>query len=82
MVLIASIFSLALHKGWTPTIVVLAVGVSLATFKEFVFDVSSWGEGDSWPDSLMDWAFYMLGAGVATLIFWAALTLSVSHLRS
>ena len=23
------------------------------------------GEGDSWSDSLMDWSFYMLGAGLA-----------------
>jgi ABC-type nickel/cobalt efflux system permease component RcnA len=44
--------------------VVFVIAVIAATFKEFVFDVASWGEGDSWADSAMDWAFYMLGGVV------------------
>jgi len=55
---IAVIFSVT----WTPVLITLGCGVAAATFKEFVFDVSSWGEGDSWSDSFMDWAFYMVGS--------------------
>lgn len=51
----------AFHS-WDPVLLVLGIGVVLASLKEFVFDVSSWGEGDSWSDSIMDWSFYMLGA--------------------
>jgi hypothetical protein len=42
------------------------IGVAAASYKEFVFDTSLFGvgEGDSWSDSLMDWAFYMLGGGI------------------
>jgi hypothetical protein len=60
----AALFSFALGGGWLPILITLGVGIAAATFKEFVFDVSSWGEGDSWSDSLMDWAFYMLGGGL------------------
>jgi hypothetical protein len=40
---------------------VLGIGLALAAAKEFIFDTASWGEGDSWSDSLMDFAFYLLG---------------------
>lgn len=60
----ATLFSFARGADWWPILIVLGVGIAAATFKEFVFDVSSWGEGDSWSDSIMDWAFYMLGGGL------------------
>ena len=42
--------------------------LALASVKEFVFDVASWGEGDSWRDSAEDFAFYAGGAILAVLI--------------
>ena len=50
----------------------LAIGLVLAGLKEFVFDVASWGEGDSWSDSIMDFAFYLAGglSGMG-LFLWA-----------
>jgi hypothetical protein len=61
----ALIFSLALEAGWTPILITLGIGVTVASLKEFVYDTNkTWGEGDSWADSLMDWAFYMLGGAV------------------
>ena len=63
LIVTAALFSMAVGAGWTPTLITLGVGVAAATVKEFVFDVASWGEGDSWSDSLMDWSFYMLGGG-------------------
>ena len=67
MITLVTLLSIAAGDGWTPTFVALGIGVTAATFKEFVFDTASWGEGDSWSDSFMDWAFYMLGgaAGMA-----------------
>jgi hypothetical protein len=50
--------------------VFIALGIALAAVKEFVFDVSKWGEGDSWKDSAMDFAFYVIGAGLAFLVFF------------
>ena len=64
LIVLTTLFAVVLGAGWTPILVVLGIGVAAATFKEFVFDVSSWGEKDSWADSLMDWSFYMLGGGV------------------
>jgi hypothetical protein len=66
LIVVAALFSIARCAGWTPTLVTLGVGVAAATFKEFVFDVAPWGEGDSWSDSLMDWSFYVLGGAVGT----------------
>lgn len=45
--------------------IVFVLAVLAASFKEFVFDVSSWGEGDSWSDSVQDWFFYMVGGAAA-----------------
>jgi hypothetical protein len=64
LITISMLFAVVRGAGWTPTLVTFILGVAAASFKEFVFDVSSWGEGDSWSDSLMDWSFYMLGGGV------------------
>ena len=70
LIVIAALFAETL----IPVYITLGCGVAAATFKEFVFDVSSWGEGDSWSDSIMDWAFYMLGGavgmGLAALHSW------------
>lgn len=40
---------------------VVLVGVVLAAAKEFLFDLASWGERDSFRDSAEDFAFYMGG---------------------
>jgi len=58
------------------------IGVAAASFKEFVFDTSSWGEGDSWSDSLMDWCFYILGVGVGlgiTKLFYCLLKMLLAR---
>jgi len=76
VVLTAALFSLALGAGWAPILVVLGAGIALAALKEFVFDVASWGEGDSWADSAMDFGFYVLGAAVGTGLAALALHLA------
>ena len=60
----------ALFGDWTAIWWAFGTGVVLASAKEFVFDTATWGEGDSWSDSLMDWSFYMLGGGVGLLLAW------------
>jgi hypothetical protein len=57
VILIAALFSV----GLVPILWTLGIGLVLAALKEFVFDTASWGEGDSWSDSVMDFAFYALG---------------------
>jgi hypothetical protein len=72
LIVTAALFSFTQGAGWEPVWITLGIGVTAATFKEFLFDVSSWGEGDSWSDSIMDWSFYMLGGGVGMcLAAWA-----------
>ena len=72
LLLTTGLFSLAAGAGWRPVILTLAVGVFAASVKEFVFDVASWGEGDSWADSLMDWAFYVFGGATGvSVVAWA-----------
>ena len=71
----------ALFFGWgRPVYWTFGAGLALASAKEFIFDVAKWGEGDSWADSAMDWAFYVLGglAGLG-LAYWAH-RLGHSHL--
>jgi hypothetical protein len=67
VIVIATLFSVVFGAGWLPVLVTLGIGVLAASYKEFIFDTSVFGvgEGDSWSDSLMDWSFYMLGAGLA-----------------
>jgi hypothetical protein len=76
LIVTSTLFSIVLGAGWTPVLWTFGIGVTLATLKEFVFDTATWGEGDSWSDSLMDWAFYMVGGatgiGVAALAFHLA----------
>lgn len=72
LVLTASLFAIVTRAGWAPIWWAYGIGVLLASFKEFVFDVASWGEGDSWGDSLMDWSFYMLGGLVGLGLSWWA----------
>lgn len=61
----------ALFFGFAPMFTALAIGFVVAALKEFVYDTATWGEGDSWADSLMDFAFYalggMTGVGLAAL---------------
>jgi len=79
LITIAALFTIALGATWEPILITLGIGVAAASFKEFVFDVSSWGEGDSWSDSAMDWAFYMLGGGVGMGL--AAFAMHLVHLH-
>jgi hypothetical protein len=44
--------------------------VVLAAIKEGWYDIKY--EKDSWPDSVMDFAFYQVGAAVASAVFWLA----------
>jgi len=46
---------------WGAPIWAFMIGVLAAALKEFVFDTASWGEGDSWSDSAMDFFFYVAG---------------------
>ncbi len=48
--------------------------ISATAAKEFLWDVAKppYGEGDSWPDSLMDWAFWVLGSSAGAALFWLA----------
>jgi hypothetical protein len=71
-ILIATLFSFLSGAGWPPILITFGFGVALSSFKEFVFDTSSRGEGDSWADSFMDWSFYMLGGGVGMGLAWLA----------
>jgi hypothetical protein len=65
IILTTTIFAVVLSAGWKPTLIALAVGIVIASLKEFVYDTNTkWGEGDSWSDSLMDWTFYMVGGGL------------------
>jgi len=82
LILLASLLAIVLGEGWVPIFWTLGIGVAAATFKEFVFDVSAWGEGDSWSDSIMDWSFYMLGGAVGMGLSWWAHVLLASHLHS
>ena len=72
VILAAGLFSLVCGGGWDPVWTTFGVGIALAAGKEFGFDVAPWGEGDSWSDSLLDFAFYVLGGlfGLA-LVAWA-----------
>ncbi len=69
---LALVFVFGVFLGPLAMWLTLGVGLGVAAFKEFVFDTASWGEGDSWSDSAMDFAFYLLGglAGMG-LFLWA-----------
>ena len=70
--LLAALFSMARRASWRPIIWTVVVGIPIAAFKEFVFDLAMWGEGDTLADSGMDFSFYMLGAAVGLgLVAWA-----------
>lgn len=62
IVVIAALFS---GTNWVPILITISVGVIAAAVKEFVLDVRP-PENDSWANSAMDFAFYMLGAAVGT----------------
>jgi hypothetical protein len=61
LVVVTALFA---RYTWLCVWIAVGIGVACATFKELVFDVSSWGEGDSWGDSFMDLGFYLLGGAV------------------
>jgi hypothetical protein len=64
VILVAALFS----TSWEPIWWVFGTGIATASFKEFVFDVAPWGEGDSWFDSIMDWTFYVLGGSTGMVL--------------
>jgi hypothetical protein len=52
--------------GWGRMLVATGIVLVLAGLKEFVYDVNaSWGEGDSWGDSVIDFMTYCVGAAFA-----------------
>jgi len=66
------VFLCGLFGGLTALAYGIFIGVALALLKEFVFDLASWGEADSLSDSVMDFAFYILGAGLGTAVYFLA----------
>jgi len=67
---LALVFVLGAFGGHEVMWWTFGIGLILAAFKEFVFDTASWGEGDSWADSAMDFAFYVLGGLAGMGLFW------------
>jgi hypothetical protein len=60
-----------------PVEVALGVVVVLAAVKEFFYDIVYELPKQTWGDSIMDFAFYLLGAAVATGIY--ALAYRLTH---
>jgi hypothetical protein len=55
-------------KSWHVVLPVLAVGIVVAAIKEFWYDLKYELPKQSFSDSFEDFAFYMLGAGTATVV--------------
>jgi hypothetical protein len=57
------VFVAGVFWGEHGALLALGIGLAVAAIKEFLLDVASppYGEGDSWSDSLMDFAFYVIG---------------------
>lgn len=73
VILTATLFSIVLHPRdasdidlWLPILIVLGVGILAAAFKEFFLDMRP-PENDSFPNSLMDFGFYLVGASVGMI---------------
>lgn len=62
LILLTALFSMAKHVGFEPIGAILGLGMLVAGFKEFWFDIRY--EHDSWKNSAMDFAFYVFG-GIA-----------------
>ena len=60
-----AVLSMVLGGGWAPILIVLALGVLVAAWKEFWYDMRQELPKQTWGDSLMDFGFYMLGASLA-----------------
>jgi hypothetical protein len=74
VVLVAAIFF-----GARGVEVALGVGIAAAAIKEFWFDVHYEAPKQSWGDSAMDFAFYVIGGLVGLLIAILALHLGRLH---
>lgn len=68
------VFVVGAFAGREGALWTLVGGTALAAIKEFVFDVASWGEGDSWADSAMDFVFYLAGGTAGGGLFLLALS--------
>ncbi len=62
------VFALGVFSHDAYTLWAFGIGTVLAAAKEFIVDTASWGEGDSWSDSLMDFSFYILGGTVGLFL--------------
>jgi len=75
----AALFVLVAGTFWGPPLPwgIIAIGVAVATLKEFLLDLlpSPYGEGDSFVDSIVDWTFYILGGVVGSALFEVAVHL-------
>jgi len=79
VIVIATLFSVVLGAGWLPVLITLAVGVVAASLKEFWYDMVYELPKQTWGDSIMDWSFYMLGAGVGMGLAALAFHLALGH---
>lgn len=71
----AGIFALVRGAGWPPIWWTLAIGIIAASLKEFVFDILV--EKDGWPNSIMDWTFYILGGAVGIAVIGIAHAIAI-----
>lgn len=71
---VSLVFILGAFGGESVMWMTLELGLAAAAAKEFLFDTSSWGEEDSWDDSAMDFAFYVVGGLVGMGLFLLAVS--------
>lgn len=75
---LAIVFGVGAFGGHVALWIALGVGLVVAAIKEFVFDVAAWGEGDSWQDSAIDFAFYALGGLSGAMLFFVGVARHVA----
>jgi hypothetical protein len=59
-----TIISMVFGWGWMPMLIVLGIGIAVATWKEFWYDLRKELPKQTWGNSTMDFGFYMLGGAV------------------
>ena len=79
LLLLAGAFSAVLGGGWSPVLITLGVGIVAVTWKEFWYDLRYETPKQTLGDSLMDFAFYVLGGLVGTSLSAWLLHLAKAH---
>lgn len=64
-----ALFSLAFEYPTGPVEIALSIGVIAAAIKEFFYDMRYELPKQTWGDSIMDFAFYLLGGAVSTGVY-------------